>query len=119
MKLTMHKPSMPMAQHQVRSLKANTNSLRGTSRSRWGVLRTSILWRDGGLCQECARHNWPRQADEVDHIAGLQFGGDDNPDNLQSLCRPCHKRKTTEEVGATYRPPQRIGVDGFPIEDKT
>jgi len=111
MKLTMHKPSMPMAQHQVRSLKANTNSLRGTSRSRWGVLRTSILWRDGGLCQECARHNWPRQADEVDHIAGLQFGGDDNPDNLQSLCRPCHKRKTAQEQAGQQPTDYWSGVD--------
>lgn len=38
-------------------------------------------------------------------------------DNLQSLHPDCHKRKTQEEQGKTFRPKQRIGEDGFPIEN--
>ena len=30
---------------------------------------------------------------EVDHIKGLEFGGSNDVDNLQALCRECHAKK--------------------------
>ena len=37
----------------------------------------------------------------VDHIVPRKFGGKDNWDNLQALCRSCHARKSIEE-GSRY-----------------
>jgi 5-methylcytosine-specific restriction endonuclease McrA len=65
-------------------------------------------WRDGTrpahlryepLCRECkVQHGWLIPATEVDHIDGDNTN--DDPSNLQSLCKPCHSRKTVEEQGA-------------------
>lgn len=48
-------------------------------------------------CRECGV---PKEAPgvkwEVDHIVPVADGGDDRPDNLRLLCRPCHVRITTE-----------------------
>lgn len=38
-------------------------------------------------------------ATEVDHIQPRRDGGSDDWDNLQSLCKPCHSRKTATEDG--------------------
>ncbi len=46
------------------------------------------------LCNNCGD-----AATEVDHIVPLRQGGDKWDDgNLQSLCKPCHGKKTAEEV---------------------
>jgi 5-methylcytosine-specific restriction endonuclease McrA len=34
---------------------------------------------------------------EIDHIIGLQYGGDNHPDNLQALCCECHSKKSILE----------------------
>ena len=34
---------------------------------------------------------------EVDHKTRLQYGGSNNIDNLEALCRDCHGKKTAEE----------------------
>lgn len=44
------------------------------------------------------QHGWLIPATEVDHIDGDNTN--DDPSNLQSLCKPCHSRKTVEEQGA-------------------
>ncbi|MEJ7824827.1 MAG: HNH endonuclease [Solirubrobacteraceae bacterium] len=44
-----------------------------------------MLYRDAYRCALC-----DRQADEVDHITPLAWGGSDDPSNLGSLCRDCH-----------------------------
>ncbi|MBF6822601.1 HNH endonuclease, partial [Acinetobacter baumannii] len=34
---------------------------------------------------------------ELDHIVNVARGGTDDESNLQSLCVPCHKKKTQQE----------------------
>ena len=34
---------------------------------------------------------------ELDHIVNVAQGGTDDESNLQSLCVPCHKKKTQME----------------------
>lgn len=41
----------------------------------------------------------PVPAEEVDHIIPLSKGGTHAFDNLQSLCKSCHSRKTARESG--------------------
>jgi 5-methylcytosine-specific restriction protein A len=36
---------------------------------------------------------------DVDHIIPLAHGGTDTDDNIQYLCRPCHKSKTHKDMG--------------------
>ena len=59
----------------------------------WKELRRKVLERDNYTCVICGK-----PAEEVDHIAPVSMGGamfDMN--NLQSLCKQCHKEKTIED----------------------
>lgn len=80
---------------------ATTSELKRTRGSAWMKIRTRILRRDKGLCQECLRNGKPTEATKVDHITPLHLGGDDNDENLQGLCKPCHDAKTAEENRAS------------------
>lgn len=53
----------------------------------------------GGCCADCA---WPvggAAGLEWDHITPLKMGGEDALENLQPLCRPCHRAKTRLDAG--------------------
>ncbi|WP_377514374.1 HNH endonuclease [Ochrobactrum sp. RH2CCR150] len=83
--------------------------------SRWTKLRQRHL--DASpLCVYCLRCDEVEEAKVVDHIRphkGSEYLFFD-PDNLQSLCAPCHDRvKSREELGQTV---VTFGVDGYPIE---
>ena len=77
----------------------------------WVKRRKQILKRDGYLCQPCDRLGRPTQATEVDHIIPKAHDGEDDYDNLQAICTPCHKAKTKAETSRR----RTIGVDGWPI----
>lgn len=78
-------------------------SARGYGR-RWQRLRLMQL-RNEPLCRHCAQQGRTTPATEVDHILAKRFGGADALDNLQSLCRSCHARKTNQEnKGRGYMP---------------
>ena len=47
------------------------------------------------LCRECAAYGFSRAAEEIDHIVPLARGGTDTDDNVQSLCKSCHKARTS------------------------
>lgn len=91
--------------------------------SEWVKVRAFVLGRDMHTCQPCKRKGRLSAATEVDHIVSKalwieRFGtneGMDDEENLQSICSPCHLKKTNEEKGFKSRP--RIGVDGYPLED--
>ena len=98
---------------------------RGTSSERgygweWQKLREQILRRDMYLCQICLAMVPSRitVGNEVDHIISKAKGGSDAMENLQTACHACHLAKTAAEKGAEPRQRQRIGVDGYPIDER-
>jgi 5-methylcytosine-specific restriction protein A len=67
---------------------------------RWRKLRVDALKRDQYLCIMCRADGRATPADDVDHKIPIAF----NPmlrldiDNLQSLCREHHAKKTAEDL---------------------
>ena len=63
----------------------------------WRNFRKSKLMVDP-LCEECKRNNRVVEASVVDHIERIKDGGEVySMDNVQSLCKPCHARKSSNE----------------------
>jgi 5-methylcytosine-specific restriction protein A len=52
----------------------------------------------GAHCATCLGWYLPSQLD-VDHIKPLALGGEDVEDNVQALCKRCHKTKTAMDFG--------------------
>ena len=51
------------------------------------------------LCAHCEKVGLTTPMTTVDHVKELKDGGEPwDPDNLESLCDQCHKKKTGEEV---------------------
>ena len=81
---------------------AKTQERKGNTTERgyghaWRKLRAQVLERDGYLCQACKAKGRITPATDVDHIVNKASGGTDDIDNLQALCRACHKAKTQAE----------------------
>jgi 5-methylcytosine-specific restriction protein A len=78
------------------------NAARGTVKEQnygntWKKLRDYYIARNV-LCVMCLSKGVTRAAEEVDHVTPRRHGGSDDTDNLQSLCKSCHSRKTAREV---------------------
>ena len=67
------------------------------------------------LCVACQRAGRLTAASELDHIVALVNGGDNEEENLQGLCAPCHVDKTARDLGHRVKPV--IGLDGWPVID--
>jgi hypothetical protein len=52
-------------------------------------LRWAVFQRDGYACVHCGS----RSDLTVDHVRPVLFGGENSPENLQTLCRSCNSRK--------------------------
>lgn len=63
----------------------------------WERLREEIMRRDHGMCQSCLRNGHTTIGDQVDHKLPKAQGGTDDPSNLELLCTPCHRAKTSRE----------------------
>ena len=63
--------------------------------SKWQRTRAAKLAQDP-MCEDCAAAGLTTAANEVDHIDGMGPNGErgHDLDNLRSLCKPCHARKT-------------------------
>lgn len=66
----------------------------------WRKLRRMVL-AENPLCVECQRIGRVTAAQEVDHIVPKHLGGPDDWDNLQPLCRACHRAKTARDASVT------------------
>ena len=77
---------------------------RGYGKS-WQKRRLRILARDEYTCQQCGKFilEHERKEAHVDHVLAKAKGGTDADDNLQTLCRSCHSRKTIQEDGGFGR----------------
>lgn len=62
----------------------------------WRKLAKLIMRRDK-VCQPCLKQGFYTPATEVDHITPRAAGGLDTPENLQAICKACHKAKTARE----------------------
>jgi len=63
----------------------------------WPKLKLNYL-SNNPTCEECKRNGRDAvAASMVDHIIPLKKGGTHDPENLQSLCDPCHTKKTMNE----------------------
>lgn len=71
----------------------------------WSKTRNLVLRRDG---RQCATEGCDRPGTQVDHIVPVFRGGSEDFDNLQTLCKPCHSKKTSVEANSARGPqPQR------------
>lgn len=82
----------------------------------WDRLRLVILRRDNYLCVPCRLAGRITLAQAVDHIVPKARGGTDALENLQSICRPCHDRKSLEELGK--RPRAAFDSAGNPTDPR-
>ena len=80
-------------------------------RGRRGVKHREQVRREEPLCRMCLAKGRVTPTQEIDHIIPLSEGGTNDRSNLQGLCRDHH----LEKGGCRHR--QRIGIDGWPIED--
>ena len=69
----------------------NANHVRSYRKKRW------LMRHNGSICQGCKQTFLFGQGLEVDHIDGNSSHG--NVNNLQLLCKPCHREKTAKEQG--------------------
>ncbi|RAI01018.1 endonuclease [Acuticoccus sediminis] len=87
-----------------------------TRTKRWARLRWEILRRDDFHCTACGAHATKL---EVDHRHPVRTRPDLawDPANLQTLCAPCHSRKTCLEQGRTLPNPDRLAWAALLRED--
>jgi len=58
--------------------------------------RLNLFLERKGLCGLCQSKISVGKSWDIDHILPLALGGTNEPTNLQILCKPCHKAKTTQ-----------------------
>lgn len=79
-------------------------SAAGYQKKAWRQARLERLAIDQWQCQNCKRVVCGREA-HVDHIVPKASGGSDHMDNLVTLCRNCHSRKTVMvDQGGAFGP---------------
>src|SRR6185369_8067700 len=69
-----------------------------------------------GLCQQCGAKFKPGGWD-ADHRVRLRDGGENRENNLQLLCKPCHRAKTGQE-NSLQAQANRIKVISYGIKKK-
>lgn len=74
--------------------------------------RESVLERYDYCCAVCKQKLSGMARPEFDHILPLGLGGDDEPENLQPLCKKCHRRKTDADVPQIAKSKRQAGETG-------
>lgn len=96
---TLAAPGQPRCPEHGRLVVSAHNARRSALAPRNGAAAQLRRWlnRQGsGYCRACGLA-FVAAALEVDHVLALADGGTDTPDNVQALCHPCHRAKTTDE----------------------
>jgi len=58
--------------------------------------RLNLFLKRKGTCTSCSQKIDAGKAWDIDHILPLSLGGTNEPNNLQILCKPCHRSKTSQ-----------------------
>lgn len=77
-------------------LNGDTRVERQQSGEHWDRVRTATYKRDDYTCQICGITGGPDGEAvtlQADHIVPKSRGGEDDPDNLRTLCRTCHQAR--------------------------
>ncbi|MCI4341093.1 MAG: HNH endonuclease [Thermoplasmata archaeon] len=85
----------------------------------WDAARRVVLRRDRYTCRSCGIRA-RQSALEVDHIQEIANGGAPlDYDNLQTLCRPCHRAKTVRFLRGRRNPllPRSLAILPPTLED--
>ena len=79
--------------HQQKKILTSGN--KSTKRSVSETKKKYVAANQGWKCKHCNKQlpAWF----EVDHVMKLEYGGSNNIDNLEALCRECHGKKTAIE----------------------
>lgn len=86
--------SLPTLRDTQPTLVKQQNYGQGRGGREWRRLKQRVHERDSWTCRQCERVTMKL---ECDHIVNKAQGGTDDMDNLQSLCKPCHDKKTLQE----------------------
>lgn len=97
-KKTQQRPWQPERGMQEGRLHPNTKFYQSQA---WRNLRNKKI-EQFPLCEECQRKGVTTLAQVVDHIVPInRRGAKLDINNLQSLCHPCHNRKSGQEAQTT------------------
>ena len=81
--------------------------------SEWKKLRNQYM-QHNPFCELCDKRGVVEAGHTVDHIKEIQDGGEKLEwSNLQTLCEPCHKIKTGQEVRKRERRKKNNGFDNI------
>jgi 5-methylcytosine-specific restriction enzyme A len=88
----------------------------GRLTGRAAVVRRQRFLEAQPLCAHCEARGFVIAAVEVDHIVPLFKGGADDIENMQGLCRPCHDKKTRDDLGWSMS--KECDVNGLPKDPR-
>jgi rubrerythrin len=89
-----------MLQSYIRNILSAQNHAKYQRSAMTTQLRESILRRDNWTCRRCGNsvYKEPNLLLEIDHIIPISKGGKTEPNNLQTLCWKCNRRKSDKIV---------------------
>ena len=93
-KLQRLQPRLQAVRTETANMQPKKNWGSGRGGRPWRRLKDKIHLRDQYTCQYCGLVTMEL---ELDHIVNVAQGGTDDDSNLQSLCAPCHLKKTKKE----------------------
>ena len=97
---TKHRPWIPKkdrSQGHLAKSRSSEDMVLFYHSKRWKSLR-NYYFSMNPLCEECERAGYITSGQEVDHIKPMRLGGASlSINNLQTLCKSCHARKSGRE----------------------
>ena len=78
--------------------RTNNDNSKIYNSTKWRKFR-KVYFANNPLCVRCEKNGLITPGKDVDHITPIRLGGEIyDYDNLQTLCKPCHNRKSGKEA---------------------